>query len=62
MITLATLSTIWFIISIYRIHKKSGSWEDFDPHNSTVFDYLGFLIGTSTLIVALISMCIKYLP
>ncbi len=62
MITLTTVSFIWLIISIYRFHKKTGSWFDWDPFDGTVFDTGGILIGGSVSIIFTLWMCIKFLP
>jgi hypothetical protein len=62
MITLATLSTIWLIISIYRIYKKVGSWKKWDPFEGTIVDYMGVLIGGGSSLIFAIWFCIKYLP
>ena len=62
MITLTSVSFIWFIISIYRIYKKSGSWENWDPFEGAIIDYMGVLIGGWVSLIFTIWICIKYLP
>ena len=56
MITLYFLFTAWFIISIYKVYKKSGSWEKWDPFDAPFIYYAGVTIS------GFIWLCIKYLP
>jgi hypothetical protein len=62
MITLSTILIIWFIISIYRIYKKTGSWREWNPYEATAFDYIGVLIGGAMLLVVLFIVIITFLP
>jgi hypothetical protein len=62
MITLSTIFIIWFVISVYRIYKKSGSWEEWNPFETTAFDYIGVVIGGAMLAAVLLIVIITFLP
>jgi hypothetical protein len=62
MITLLTILFIWFFISVYRIYKKSGSWKEFAVTQSTVIDFLGFILGIYVIVGLFVYICVLYLP
>jgi multisubunit Na+/H+ antiporter MnhB subunit len=59
--TLTILIIIWGIVSYIRLKKKSEGGK-FNPFNGTFFDYIGFLIGASTIISTIIILALIYLP
>jgi hypothetical protein len=63
MIILLTLVVLWGIFSIYRIDKKCKSMGvDFDLFEGTLEEFIGGVIGGSTIIGILLYSIIKYLP
>ena len=62
MITLLIIFFVWFIVSVYRIYKKSGSWKEFNVTQSTVIEYLGFILGVYAVVGLFVITCVKYLP
>jgi hypothetical protein len=60
MITLISI-LIFFVLyvwSIFTIKKKSDSWRDFNPYNSNLLAYSMFFLGTSVLVLVLMTFII----
>ena len=62
MITLYILFTACFFISIYKVYKKSGSWEKWNPFDASFICYFGVIFGGIVWLTGSIWLCIKYLP
>ena len=55
MITLTIIFILSYAYSIYKIRKDSGSWKNFDPHDTNLFFHLIFIIETSILVIAIMT-------
>ena len=54
---------IYGIISTIRIHNKCKHNKiKFDPIEGNIIEYTGFITGITTSCVALVILCVKYLP
>lgn len=62
MLTLTILILLWGVISTYRVYKKSGSWEEWNPFNGGLLDFLGVILGLTMSLFTVIFICLNYLP
>lgn len=62
MITLLILSVILFILSLRKIYIDSDkNWDEFNPYNTNVLAYMGFIFCGAIIFLGVIVLCIKYL-
>lgn len=63
MITLLTIITIWFIISVVRLQIVAKKYnKDFSPFGGTILDWVGFLFGGVVTFITIIYLILEYLP
>jgi hypothetical protein len=61
MITLNIILIIWGIISYIRIKKVCGNGT-FNLLEAGLLDFIGFLLGSTMLLMVIITICITHLP